>query len=348
MAENSAVYITGGMEQLGNWDPAKAKMDYKGNHTWSKEITINKVLSIEYKYTLGSWENEGANSKRTALPNFDASISKDTVIKDTVTHWKEGGKKEVPKSRVTGTFKHHPAVKGAGLADREVTVWLPPGYQKNSKQRYPVIYMQDGQNLFDAAKTSFGVEWGIDETVDSLVRLKVIPQVIVVGINNTADRSKEYAPGEKGTAYMHFMVNKLKPFIDKTYRTLPDAEHTIVGGSSSGGLISFMLAWQYPTVFSKAICMSPALKISDIDYVKVVNQHSQNKKEIFLYLDNGGIGLESDLRPGIDEMITALKTAGYKEGRDFVFVVDPTAKHFEAEWAKRLPEALRLVLNSKL
>ena len=345
LSEKNSVYISGGAELLGNWNPAKVKMDYMGNHTWSKEISIDKELSLEYKYTLGSWETEAADLTGKSLPNFNARINSDIVIKDTVLNWKKGGKKEVPKSKVTGIFKYHPAMKGAGISDRDVTVWLPPGYEKKTKKRYPVIFMHDGQNLFDAAKTSFGVEWGVDETVDKLIKSKVIPEVIVVGINNTADRSKEYAPGEKGDAYMDFMVNKLKPFIDKIYRTMPDAKHTVVGGSSSGGLISFMLAWQFPTVFSKAICMSPALKIQDLDYVKVVNQHSKSKKDIFLYLDNGGVGLEAELRPGIDEMITVLKTKGFQEGHDFVFIVDPTASHFESDWAKRLPEALRLVFS---
>ena len=347
LSENSTVYLTGGLKELGNWNPATKKMDYKGNHFWSKEISIEKPVSMEYKYTLGSWEQQGADIMGAALPNFNALISGNTIIDDTITSWTKGGK-AIINTRVTGTFKYHSAMKGAGIADRNVTVWLPPGYQSNVKKHFPVIYLQDGQNLFDAAKASFGVEWGIDETVDSLIKRKIIPEVIVVGINNTADRSKEYAPGVKGIAYMNFMVNQLKPFIDKRYRTITDAKHTVVGGSSSGGLISFMLAWEYPSIFSRAICMSPALKISDIDYVKVVSKPGQKKKQIFLYLDNGGLGLESELKPGIDEMIVALKANGYQEGRDFVFIVDPAAKHFESEWAKRFPEALRIVLKAKL
>ncbi|MDB5121246.1 MAG: histidine kinase [Sphingobacteriales bacterium] len=348
LSSKSAIYITGGSAQLGNWNPDKVKMGYKGNHTWSKEITVDKNLSIEYKYTLGAWEHEGADARGMALPNFNALISKDTIIKDSVSFWTKGKRKIMVKGRITGKLKFHPAMKWEGLKDRDVTVWLPDGYEKNANKRYAVLYLQDGQNLFDASKSSFGVEWGIDESVDSLIKIRAIPPVIVVGINNTADRSKEYAPGEMGTAYMNFVVEKLKPFIDKTYRTMPDSKHTIVGGSSSGGLISFMLTWQYPDVFAKAICMSPALKISDLDYVKVVNEDNRERKNVFFYLDNGGFGLESELRPGIDEMIAALNAKGYQEGKDFVFIVAPEAHHFEAAWAKRFPEALKIVLGAGL
>ncbi|HXQ37182.1 MAG TPA: alpha/beta hydrolase-fold protein, partial [Anaerolineales bacterium] len=177
---------------------------------------------------------------------------------------------------------------------------------------------------------------------------KSIEPIIVVGIYNTSDRMKEYTPGDKGTAYMDFVVKVVKPLIDSTYRTKPDRKHTIVGGSSAGGIISFMLVWEHPNVFSKAICMSPAFKSlspGGWHYTRVVRESTGKKKDIFLYLDNGGIGLDSQLQPGTDDMLTALKSKGYEEGKDFVFIRDPTAKHSEADWAKRFPNALKLILR---
>jgi predicted alpha/beta superfamily hydrolase len=111
-----------------------------------------------------------------------------------------------------------------------------------------------------------------------------------------------------------------------------------------------MLVWEYPNVFSKAICMSPAFKApvslpNSWDYGQVVRTATEIPKSVFFYIDNGGVGLESQLQPGIDEMINVLKARGYVEGKDFVFVRDAEAKHFEADWAKRLPEALKLVLK---
>lgn len=148
---------------------------------------------------------------------------------------------------------------------------------------------------------------------------------------------------------MDFIVKTVKPLIDSTYRTMPDRKNTIVGGSSAGGIISFMLVWEHPEVFSKAICMSPAFRnpmgLDGWNYVDVVQRSNGEKRDVFFYLDNGGVGMESQLQLGIDEMITALKAKGYQEGKDFVFVLDATAKHSEADWAKRFPNALTLVFG---
>ena len=139
-----------------------------------------------------------------------------------------------------------------------------------------------------------------------------------------------------GYTYMDFLVNKLKPFIDSEYRTLPDAENTAVAGSSLGGLITFMIAWNYPDVFSKAACFSSALKIQDLNYVDTVVNYSGTKKEIKLYIDNGGKGLESELQPGTDEMIVALQNKGYELGKDIIWYVDKNAFHSEIAWAERI------------
>src|SRR5688572_18501627 len=212
LPDDTSVYITGGIEQLGMWNPGKVKMDSKGNRVWSKEILLNRPMSIEYKYTLGSWEREGANATGAPLQNFEAKVDQSTTIKDTILFWTKGGRQKVVRGQITGTVKYHRAMKGAGLKDRDVIVWLPPNYEIDKNTRYPVVYMHDGQNVFDPATSSFGVDWQIDETADALIKKKSIPPLIVVGIYNTSDRFKEYTPGEKGNAYVDFVVNTVKPF----------------------------------------------------------------------------------------------------------------------------------------
>jgi predicted alpha/beta superfamily hydrolase len=349
LPDDTSVYITGSLEQLGSWNPGKVKMESKGNHTWTKEITITRPLSIEYKYTLGSWEREGADANGSPLSNSVANVSGDMTVKDSVLFWTKGGRQRVNHGQITGTVRYHRALKGAGIKDRDLVVWLPPGYEADVSRRYPVIYMHDGQNIIDPVTSSFGTDWSIDETADDLIKEKSIEPVIVVGIYNTSDRMKEYTPGDKGTAYMDFIIRVVKPFIDSAYRTKPDRKNTIVGGSSAGGIMSFMLVWEHPDVFSKAICMSPAFRnpvaSGGWNYVNVVKRSNGKTKDVFFYLDNGGIGLESQLQPGIDEMLAALKAKGYQEGKDFIFIHDATAQHFEADWAKRFPNALMLVLG---
>src|SRR5690606_28646700 len=149
----------------------------------------------------------------------------------------------------TGTVVYHRNLTADSLKPRDLIVWLPPGYEKTSK-RYPVLYMHDGQNVFDPATSSCGGDWRIDEIADSLIRSKQMDPAIIVGIYNCSDRMEEYVPGAKGRAYMDFVANTVKPLIDQYYRTRPGAKHTLTGGSSAGGILAFMLAWEYPHVFS--------------------------------------------------------------------------------------------------
>jgi predicted alpha/beta superfamily hydrolase len=256
------------------------------------------------------------------------------------------------EGQVTGTVIYHESIKGEDLRDRDLVVWLPPGYDTDTEQRYPVLYMHDGQNIFDPVTSYAGVDWAIDESVDRLIREGAIEPVIVVGINNTQDRDAEYSPGEKGTAYMDFVINGVKPLIDATYRTRPERQHTLTGGASSGGTISFMLAWDHPEVFAGAICMSPAFKVgpdkdfSEFDFIGYFEATREKSRDVFFYIDNGGVELDGLLQPGIEEMLTSLEQWGYREGEDWVFIHEPTAKHFESAWAKRFPDALVLTLQA--
>ncbi|MBD1396424.1 histidine kinase [Pontibacter sp. JH31] len=343
LPQDASVYLTGSTPELGNWNPSKVAMEYTGEHTWRKQLYL-KEKSIAYKFTLGSWEREAANEQGQPLPNFNLQVSRDTLVRHELKYWLSRDSKKQITGGITGQVVYHHNLTADSLKSRDVVVWLPPGYEKGNR-RYPVLYMHDGQNVFDPATSSFGVDWRIDETADSLIRNGKMEPTIIVGINNTADRMQEYVPGEKGSAYMEFVVHTVKPLIDQHYRTKTGPKHTLTGGSSAGGIMAFMLAWEYPGVFSKAICMSPAFKIMHIDYVKDVQAYSGSKKKLKLYIDNGGIDLEARLQPGIDDMLTALQQKGYREGKDYLWVHDKQAQHNEAAWAKRLPQALIFLLG---
>lgn len=352
LPDTTSVYIVGSIEALGRWNPGKTKMDPKGNHVWTKEITVSDIKSIEYKYTLGSWQREGASATGAALPNFTISVTETKTINDKILFWTNGSGKRTVEGKITGQVKYHRSLKGEGINGRDIIVWLPPNYDANKKVRYPVLYMQDGQNIVDPATSAFGVDWKIDESLDSLIKNRIIEPIIVVGIYNTNNRMKEYTPGEKGNAYMNFIVNTVKPLIDSAYLTKPDRANTMVGGSSAGGIFSFMLVWEHPDIFSKAICMSPAFRLpngmaGDWNYVTTVRESKTKSKDLFFYIDNGGVGLESELQPGIDEMLPLLKAKGYKEGVNFIFIQDKNARHFESEWAKRFPNAIKWLLTGK-
>lgn len=339
LSSDSTIFITGNHEKLGTWIPDRVAMKNIGEQKWEVKIKVPKSEVLEYKFTKGSWSNEAADATGLPLANKYFKGDQDTVLITSIHFWRSGEELSVV-GQVTGDVRYHKALEGKGILPRDVIVWLPPSYDKEQDKKYPVLYMHDGQNIFDPQTASFKVDWQVDETATKLIKEGAIEELIIIGVYCTENRTKEYTPTEEGQEYMRFIVNKLKPLIDKTYRTKSEREYTATGGSSAGGLISFMLLWEYSDVFSKAICMSPAFKIQNIDYVSPVVNSSEIPKNIQVYIDNGGVGLEEKLQPGIDEMLTALKAKGFEEGENLIWVYDAEAKHFESDWAERMPFVL--------
>jgi predicted alpha/beta superfamily hydrolase len=191
----------------------------------------------------------------------------------------------------------------------------------------------------------------LDETADSLISSDLIEPLIIVGIYNTPDRSLEYMETDTGRLYMNLVINVIKPFIDKSYRSKPGRQHTATGGSSAGGLISFMLLWEYPEVFSRAVCISVPFKYSsanhEINFVENVREDDRAKMDIRLYIDNGDDELDSLLMPGIQEMVDVLIKHGYRRGEDFVWHQHPNSKHNEFFWGKNSWRFLEFLYGSR-
>jgi len=346
LTADADVYIVGSHRKLGAWQPDQIKMRYlgkqQGAHRWQKQLSFLKGEILEYKFTQGSWASEGANDKGLPLENNYLTITTKQTVSTVVNHWRTSAELPV-QGQITGTVKYHRQLTGQGVLPRDVIVWLPPNYQQNIDKRYPVLYMHDGQNIIDPNTSSFKVDWSVDEALTRLIKDKKVAPMIVVGMSSTANRTAEYSPGVTGEAYMSFVVNNVKPLIDKTYRSKTTREHTLIGGSSMGGIMSLMLLWQYDDIFSKALCMSPAFKIKDLDYVTTITDYQGKKKDIKIYIDNGGVGLEQRLQPGIDDMLQALKQQGHQ--KNMFWVVDENAKHTEAAWAKRFPDAIQWLIQ---
>ncbi|MBN1998856.1 histidine kinase [candidate division KSB1 bacterium] len=335
--KEDSVYIAGNTELLGNWHPEAITMKKLDVSNWSLKLEFPTGTRLEYKFTRGSWDTEAVDSTGKVPDNYRLFVKNDTTVFSLITNWKDEFIKPV-KRGVTGKVVVHKNFAGNGLLLRDIIVWLPPDYEKQQDKRYPVLYMHDGQNMFDP-KTSFtGVDWGMDETADSLIRKGEIYPIIIAGIANTKNRSTEYLPSDTCHSYMELVVKRIKPFIDSTYRTLPGPEFTATGGSSAGGLVAFMLAWEYPHVFSKAACLSPAFKVRHIDYVIPVQNDSSGLKNIALYIDNGGKGVDELLAPGIEEMRRVLEDKGYH----VIFYSDPEADHNEDAWGRRVWRPLKL------
>lgn len=331
---NQNIFIAGNKPELGNWNPDKIPLNKINDTTWAKSFEVSKDQIIEFKFTKGSWDEEALDEDGKKSGNIILKVSADTTITFNINNW--GSSKLKISGQITGNVKYHKKFESLNVLPRDIIVWLPPSYESKPDKYYPVLYMQDGQNIFDPLTSAFAKDWRMDEVADSLIRAKSIQEIIIIGIYNTEKRGSEYNSTMFGQAYMNFMIEELKPFIDKNYRTLPDRKNTAVCGSSSGGLISFIIAWDYSDVFSKAACISPAFKIADIDFVTPVKNYSGAKKDIKIYIDNGGVGLEEQLQPGIDEMLEALKQKGFVENKNILFVKDTTAEHNESAWSKRV------------
>jgi predicted alpha/beta superfamily hydrolase len=245
--------------------------------------------------------------------------------------------------------------------DRDIIVYLPPGYEAGKKRLYAVFYMNDGQNLFDGA-TSYipGQEWRLDETAQSLIQAGKIEPLIIVGIYNAGmERANEYTEqadpnykaGGKANLYGRFIVEELKPFVDKTYRTKADAEHTGIGGSSLGGLVSLYLGLKYPSVFSRVAVVSPAVWWADYHIVWYTDQ--QPKQSLRIWLDIGtreGRDAREAQRTvdGADLLESALLRKGWRSGKDLKFVKAAGAEHNEKAWAARVDQILEFLFPKKM
>jgi predicted alpha/beta superfamily hydrolase len=244
---------------------------------------------------------------------------------------------------------------------RDILVYLPPSYDEGDG-RYPVLYLHDGQNLFDAA-TSFAGEWRVDETMEELSRDGL--EAIVVGIPNMGEsRLDEYSPfnssrmgGGLGDQYLAFIAQTLKPLIDRDFRTRPGREHTGIMGSSLGGLISLYAFFQYPDLFGFAGAMSPALWFARDAIYGAIREASFAPGKIYLdagsreYGDGKGIQIWKRYRSrryyaSLRRMQRLLVKKGYRPRRDLLYVEEKGAGHNEEAWARRLPGALRYLLGN--
>ncbi|HMG55396.1 MAG TPA: alpha/beta hydrolase-fold protein [Kofleriaceae bacterium] len=227
---------------------------------------------------------------------------------------------------------------------RTLMVYLPPSYNENPLKRYPVLYMHDGQNLFDAATSAFGVEWRVDENINALVGSGKMDEVIVVGAYNNANRIWEYTPccdatygGGGADSYERFLIDTVKPLIDQSFRTLPGAAATAIMGSSLGGLLSFYIARRNPAVFGHAGCMSSSFWWNDQALTLQVEQSTAHVPVAF-YID---AGTSNDGLPETTRMDSALLADGYAQGADLDFVTAQGGSHNEASWAARVATPLQ-------
>jgi predicted alpha/beta superfamily hydrolase len=328
------IYLVG---NFNDWNPHDEKFQLKTiNGTPGITIELAKGM-YDYKFTKGSWSSVETLDKGFPTANRNVVVETDTIIHVEIEQWAD----HFPKKEKQST-----ASKNVHIADdsfyipqldryRRVWIYLPESY-RTSKQKYPVLYMHDGQNVFDDATSAYG-EWGVDEALDTLGPKR--KEIIVVGIDNGDNkRLNEYSPYDmekygkgEGDQYVDFLVQTLKPYIDKHYRTRRNKTNTFTAGSSMGGLISFYAILKYPKVFGGAGVFSPAFWIAP--QLKSIHPKQAKKVKGKIYFYAGGQESETmvtDMLNVFDQM-RQLSKAKIKT------VIRAEGKHNEPAWRQEFP-----------
>lgn len=295
---------------------------------------INRVgetnLVFVFTDNAGNWDNPDGVPGRNYETPLDVCVVKDGQI---YNYWPPP---VVSTNRVETFF-----ISSTNVAGRTIRVYLPRGYDQNTWKRYPVLYMHDGQNLF-LGMGAFG-SWNADTNAANLIRFGKLRELIIVGVDNTSDRLREYTPPGctpplGGTAlggrYASFLIHELKPVIDAQYRTLPAPDHTGVLGSSMGGLISTWLGWAFPGVFGRVGAMSSSYWVCSPIPVP------DTKRPIRIYLDSGDSGSANDGLPGTIAERDDLVRNGYTFFDDLDHTIGYGHTHNEYWWDRRLPRCL--------
>jgi predicted alpha/beta superfamily hydrolase len=266
-----------------------------------------------------------------------------------VTDWQDYPAKEGDLREVAGRLKVWRDIESPEMANRRDILVLLPQSHANDRQSYPVVYMHDGQNLFDTA-TSFAHPWHVPRTTAILAREGL--EVIIVGIPNAGPkRIEEYSPfsdnrigGGGGDAYLDFITDVIKPEVDRRFRTKPARDSTFIAGSSMGGLISLWAFFTRPEVFGGVAALSPALWFARRSIFRRLEALPSPPGR--LYVD-GGTAEGPMLLSDVARLRDLLVEKGYRAGRDLRFVIDRDGAHDETSWGRRLPAILRFLLGAR-
>jgi predicted alpha/beta superfamily hydrolase len=258
---------------------------------------------------------------------------------------------------LTGDIQQHAQFASRILKNqRDIWVYLPPCYRRSTSCRYPVFYLHDGQNVFDAATAFGGTEWNADETAQELINRRLIEPLIIVAVGSVGeDRIHEYTPTNgrlepNGASdaksrgllrdYGRFLVHELKPFIDQTYRTRPDKDSTGLGGSSLGGLASLILSLWFPNTFTRIAALSPSIWWDDFVIYRIVEEIDEAPRSSKIWLDTGtheeGWERAGHLR---DQLIER----GWRLHEDLHYKEVQGAEHAEWAWSARFEAVLRFL-----
>jgi predicted alpha/beta superfamily hydrolase len=357
---NAEVWLSGSDEALGKWNGAGVKLSRSPDGRYHGTVTLPAGAVVEYKLTRGSWETVEKDASGQEVRNRSLTVgTRKQRVTLTVARWADQNT-EPAQHTLVGNIRYLRAVSSRFLPrKRDIIVWLPPGYDENPKRRYPVFYMHDGQNLMDVATAYSGAEWRVDEAATQLVQAGEVEPLIIVGVYNTEDRFDEYTHvkdngefaefgGGKADAYGRFLVEELKPMIDRTFRTKPGPEATGLGGSSLGGLVTMHLGIKYPQVFRRLAVVSPSVFWANKDIVARVKALTK-KQPSKIWVDIGTEESKGSQETVEDTRLLrdALVAEGWVMDKDLKYLEVVGAFHTESAWADRIDDILKYLYPAK-
>ncbi|MEM7284275.1 MAG: alpha/beta hydrolase-fold protein [Pseudomonadota bacterium] len=360
------VYLSGNLPELGPWHPAALPMEGNGAQRVAT-ISVPSGHNLQFKVTGGSWEQEGLGPSGTVMPAFSLTVTEDTSYTAEIAGFRKDPKifiEDWKGSGVEGQLVYWLDVKSERLKDpRHVVIWLPPGYEDSNKN-YSVIYMHDGQNLFDPRIAYTNVDLGVDEAMMRGVSDGLYDPAIIVGIWNTAERLMEYSPWHDADKYADFVVKEIVPRVNEDFRVKTGPENTFTMGSSMGGLVSFYLVNNFPNIFGACGCVSSHVTWSPqmiewfngrdptgadpTPYIQTdIKEGATVAKDVRMFFDYGTKGLDAAYHPTHQIMKRWLLEQGLEEGSDFMVKKYDGADHNEASWRERVGDQLAWLLDGK-
>lgn len=341
-SDDRAIYITG---NFNSWNPKDVSFQLKKLDPETYFIDIdNKLLpdQIEYKFTKGGWENVELDQYGSITPNRKIEKSTgqtDDVVEKWRLNWGPFKKEFFPIAEIISEEFYIPQLNRY----RKVWALLPYDYYVSNKN-YPVLYLQDAQNLFNEG-SGYG-NWEIDKKLSILAEYGRGDVIIIAIEHGSEERIKEYifdndniANGSEGKKYIRFIADTLKPFVDEHYRTKSDRDNTGIGGSSLGALISIYSGFLYPEVYSKLLIFSPSLWVEPNNNFPMMNFRVPFKTKIYLY---GGGQEGSKMVKRIHVFEEYLRRWEKKNLFDFEFrtSINPEGTHSEFYWSQEFPRAI--------
>lgn len=339
------IFVAG---SFNNWNPQNS--NYSCINCGEKNgITIDLRRGMfEYKFTHGSWEDVECENEGFPTENRMITVERDTTIYVDIDHWTDHFPRKAKEStasknvQILDTAFYIPQLN----RHRRVWIYLPESYS-TTRNKYPVLYMQDGQNLFDNATAGFG-EWGVDEALDTLGKMH--GEAIVVGVDHGSEkRINEYSPfdmekyGEgEGDAYVDFLVQTLMPYINNHYRTKKSAKYTAIAGSSMGGLISFYAMTKYPNKFGAAGVFSPAFWMVN-QQIKSYSNKRASKLKGRMYFYAG----QQESETMVPNMLSVFELLNLRSKVKLKTHIRAEGRHSEETWRAEFPLFYEWLMKEK-